>query len=240
MASETLTNWWNEKNNPSTQQTGLIGLATQQPGTLNAGASTYNPTNWNITPEQTVQGQLNNVLGSGSSLMQRAKAQGLETAQQRGLLNSNMAVGAAQGAMIDKALPIAQRDAEITADSYKTNATAQTDASAFGAQAINRANEFNITKEYDKQKSVFDANTQATMKQLENEYSMDVNKLGSYRDIMIGFGKSMDTINRDTNMDQQSKDYSIKQSYDTMKSFLSLISSVGTIPDISDLLVDNS
>ncbi|GEK48429.1 hypothetical protein HPA02_27120 [Bisbaumannia pacifica] len=55
---------------------------------------------------------LNQLLGSNSPLMQRAATQGQQLANQRGLLNSSMAAGAAQGAMIDRALPVAQQDAQ--------------------------------------------------------------------------------------------------------------------------------
>ena len=44
--------------------------------------------------------------------MQRAATSGMQFANQRGLLNSSMAAGAAQGAMIDRAMPIAQQDAQ--------------------------------------------------------------------------------------------------------------------------------
>jgi hypothetical protein len=43
--------------------------------------------------------------------MQRAAAQGSMMANRRGLMNSSMAAGAAQSAMIDAALPVASQDA---------------------------------------------------------------------------------------------------------------------------------
>jgi len=61
-----------------------------------------------------VQGRLDRLLKSTSPYMQTAKQQGLQTANRRGLLNSSIAAGAAQGAAIDRALPIAQQDAGLS------------------------------------------------------------------------------------------------------------------------------
>ncbi|MFP4138780.1 MAG: hypothetical protein ACLFSR_10490 [Halomonas sp.] len=75
----------------------------------------------------TSAGRLNQMLGSGSSLMKRAATQGRQQAQQRGLLNSSMAAGAAQGAMIDRAQPFAMQDSNnlMQTDRQNTDATNQ-------------------------------------------------------------------------------------------------------------------
>jgi len=64
----------------------------------------------------TAQGQLGSMLDSDSPLMKRAETKGKQFANQRGLLNSSMAAGAAQGAMIDRATPIAKQDAGYNQD----------------------------------------------------------------------------------------------------------------------------
>ena len=64
-----------------------------------------------MAASDTVQGQLNGILSSNSPLMKRAETFGKQQANRRGLLNSSMAAGASQGAMIEAALPIAQQDA---------------------------------------------------------------------------------------------------------------------------------
>ena len=51
----------------------------------------------------TSAGRLDQMLQSDSPLMERAATQGQQMANSRGLLNSSMAAGAAQGAMIDRA-----------------------------------------------------------------------------------------------------------------------------------------
>lgn len=76
-----------------------------------------------VSPNQTSQYQLEQILASDSPLMQRAATQGQQMANQRGLLNSSMAGEAAQGAMIDRATPLAQQDAQT----YFQNSQANTD-----------------------------------------------------------------------------------------------------------------
>jgi len=69
-----------------------------------------------MASNDTVQGQLNGILNSNSKLMKSAATQGKQQANQRGLLNSSMAVGASQNAMIQNAMPIAQQDAGYQQD----------------------------------------------------------------------------------------------------------------------------
>ena len=48
--------------------------------------------------------------------MRLSATQGLQAANRRGLLNSSMAVGAAQDSMVKNAVPIASQDAQLQAD----------------------------------------------------------------------------------------------------------------------------
>lgn len=65
-----------------------------------------------ITPTTTVAGQLDKLLKTDSPLMKSAEAAAKERASALGMSSSSMAVGAAQKALIDSALPIAQQDAQ--------------------------------------------------------------------------------------------------------------------------------
>jgi len=64
----------------------------------------------------TVAGQLDTLLQKDIPLMQRAVNFADVQSQQKGMLGSSMAIGAAQGAMIDRMTPIAQQDAATYAD----------------------------------------------------------------------------------------------------------------------------
>src|SRR5690554_3502530 len=61
---------------------------------------------------ETVQGQLDQILKSGSPLLENARARSMEFAASRGLQNSTLAAGAGERALIETALPIAQQDAQ--------------------------------------------------------------------------------------------------------------------------------
>lgn len=82
------------------------------------------PTGWNVAPNQTVQSQLEQVIAADSPLMQQARTRALQQANQRGLLNSSMAVTAGQSAVLDAATPIAQQDASTYSDAARFNADA--------------------------------------------------------------------------------------------------------------------
>jgi len=103
-----------------TQEPSPIRPDLTDPGSLGVGDREVPTTE--VTPGQTVQGQLDQILSSDSPLMQRAATQGAQVANSRGLLNSSMAAGAAQGAMIDRATPIASQDAQTYFQNNQSNA----------------------------------------------------------------------------------------------------------------------
>jgi hypothetical protein len=156
-------------NNPfdlSTNDTGnLLGAATQGIAAAEttgynaaiAGSQGYNAasanaqgynanqaatTNWNVTAPQTVQSQVQGIIASNSPLMQQAQTGALQQMNQRGLMNSSMAVGAAQDAVIRQALPIAQQDAQTYSRSGEFNANAANQMAQFNTGAENTARQF--------------------------------------------------------------------------------------------------
>jgi len=74
---------------------------------------------------ETAAGQLDAILAKDSPLMQRARTQATQEMNKRGLINSSMSAGAGVAAMIDRATPIAQQDAET----YSNRAIANMNAS---------------------------------------------------------------------------------------------------------------
>ena len=74
----------------------------------------YDPSTRTVkAPTETVQGQLPGILEADNVLLQRARTRGKQYANERGILNSSLGAQAAEGAMLDVALPIAQFDAGI-------------------------------------------------------------------------------------------------------------------------------
>lgn len=92
------------------------------------------------TGTQTVAGQLHSILAEDGPLSQQAKAGALDTANSRGLINSSMAAGAGQDALIKNALPIAQQDASTFGHVADVNQQADNASKAFNSGATNTAN----------------------------------------------------------------------------------------------------
>lgn len=92
-----------------------------------------------VTSEDRIAG----ILSRGGPLMQQAATAGTQQAASRGLLNSSMAVQAAQGAVIQAAAPIGTNDANSLNQMAVQNANTQNSATQFNANATNSANQFN-------------------------------------------------------------------------------------------------
>ena len=117
-----------------------------------AGTTDYDPTLRTVDPaKETVAGQLNTILGSGSPVLERAKTGAMQTANKRGLLNSSMAAGAGEAAMIDAALPIANADANVFGTAARdnqqfSNASGQFNAGAKNVSDLNLSNAANTSQ----------------------------------------------------------------------------------------------
>ena len=72
----------------------------------------YTPERLTFDPSMSVEARLSKILESNSPLMQRAKTTALQGMNARGLLNSSLALGAVQAAMVDAAFPVAMQDAQ--------------------------------------------------------------------------------------------------------------------------------
>lgn len=83
---------------------------------------------------------LNQMLGSDSPLMQRARQQAMAGAGGRGLMNSSIAQGSAMGAMIDRAQPFALQDATMHGRAATESLAARNQAALTNAQLLTNAN----------------------------------------------------------------------------------------------------
>jgi len=99
-------------------------------------------TDWNVNNDQTVQGQLSGIIAANSPLLQQARANSLAQMNQRGLVNSSMALGEGQKAVINTALPIASQDATTFANSAQLNANAANQNAQFNTGQTNAGLQF--------------------------------------------------------------------------------------------------
>lgn len=119
--------------NPLTSANALTGTADNQNRTLNNN--------------ELVSNQISNIVGADSPLMQRASSMALRNANQRGLLNSSMANEAAVGAVLDRATPIAQEDANAFTNVADRNLANNQQTAIFNAGQNQNSNQFNASQE---------------------------------------------------------------------------------------------
>lgn len=142
----------------------------------------YDAVMGSVNPESTVEGRLTGLLSQQSPYMQRARQAATEASNRRGLLNTSMAVGAAQGAAIDRALPIAQQDAAAFLEQQFRNQGYSNDAARYLAeQSVQRENmqagleqqtrEFNAQRQFEA-----DRINQATAQDVYNTYAGEQNR----------------------------------------------------------------
>jgi len=112
-------------------------------------------------------GRLDKMLKSDSPLMKRAETQGKQYANTRGLLNSSMAAGASQGAMIDAATPIAAQDSNNLM------------RSALSGQQLDQENQMVDTKAYANMRGQFLDSTASMI----NESNINISEIQSSPDI---------------------------------------------------------
>ena len=114
---------------------GLVASALPQPNQ----AMTYTAETRQVNqPTETVQGQVDSILAKDSPLMQRARTLATQQMAQRGLVNSSMSQGAGVAAMIDRALPMAQQDANTYSSVSSENMAARNRAAEANAGLINQ------------------------------------------------------------------------------------------------------
>ncbi|WP_428001213.1 hypothetical protein [Acidovorax sp.] len=138
-------------------------------------------TRWDVAPNETVRSQLQQIIADDSPLMQQARARALQTANTRGLLNSSMALTAADSALYDAAMPIAQQDASTYARAGEFNAgqanTFARDNNAFVRDATMadfnvQANEWAAQQQFDREYRMLDRQQQLTLERdaVQNGY----------------------------------------------------------------------
>lgn len=147
------------------------------------GAPTVKPSENYITPETTVQGQLESILKSDSPLLKLAETKTKEQASALGMSSSSMAIGAAQKALYETALPIAEIDAKTSAAFKQQQQALEYEQTKIETEA-QVAGQLNLQKaQLQEQQSKIQASWETTLKGLDAEtnavmsgYQAELNK----------------------------------------------------------------
>lgn len=100
--------------------------------------SGYNPEQVKMEAPDTVESRVAGLIKDDSPLMQLARTKANQSSNQKGLLNSSMAVGAAQKGVMETATPIATSDAMTSKEFKLSNQNAANTAGQFNAGEINK------------------------------------------------------------------------------------------------------
>lgn len=237
---QTQDEWWKTPGTPDTP-TGLIGTTAK----------------WTPTADQTVAGQVNKIIAEDSPLMQRANLRSTQEMNKRGLVNSSMAVGAGQAAVMDAALPIASQDAQTNARAAEFNAGAenalqnqsnairQQTATANFSVAADTAKQ-NFDQQFKAALSNADMQTKAyltqaeggikqTLANIEADYKTLIQTSASASDTYRGTLTAVASVLGDTNMTAESKTAAINGLMGRMEVAMNLIGSINGV-DLTDLL----
>lgn len=119
-------------------QIGNVTAGTAQATLATPTVQGYTADKMTVDNNMLVENRLNSIINKDNPLMQSARTAALQGMNSRGLLNSSMAGEAAQKAVIDSAMPIAQQDAETYRIAAKSNQDAENEARQFVANAQNQ------------------------------------------------------------------------------------------------------
>lgn len=197
----------NQLPDPQTTQAPATGMIASAVPSQPAQAQVYStaPVKWDNTKDQTTAGQLEGLIKEDSPLMQQARTNALQGMNSRGLLNSSMAVGAAQGAVMDKAIPIANADATQASNVTQYNATQTNDNIKTRDQNLTQASGLNAT-EYNKILTQrLDNDSKVQLANIEATYKNQMQASQSSQQLYSQITKNMSDILMSDTMDAASK-----------------------------------
>jgi hypothetical protein len=103
-----------------------------------ASAAGYEAERVDLEDNDTVEGRVANIIKDDSPLMQIARTRANQESNSKGTLNSSMAVGAGQMAVMDAATPIATEDARGSREFKLSNQMESNKADQFNTEQINQ------------------------------------------------------------------------------------------------------
>jgi hypothetical protein len=237
--------------NSGTSGTGIIAGNQHTPSQLG------NPTQWNVTAPQTVEGRINSILNPNNPLQQQARARSLEMANDRGLANSSMAITAGEAAGYDAALPIANADAATfsRAAGYNAdqanqfartnvdsqNAFLQTDRNnaaqrdIAGMQIAGQRDLATINRDTQMQIGRMNIDAQATANQLQQDNATLINTNSQAAQAFNSGLAAINNINLSTTMDAERKTQAVAQVWHSVQTQLRVLGAVSGI-DLTGML----
>jgi hypothetical protein len=222
----------------ATTPTPTTGASTTQPATTTptptpTTASGYNPakvadpSQWTVDGQQTVAGQVQNLISENSPLIEQARTNAKQQMNARGLVNSAMGVSAGETAAYSAALPIAQADAATYAKAAGYNTDQLNQKNLQDAQFTNAAGQFNAA-----------AINDATLQQMANDNQKLLSSNSEAASLMNQATGVINNILMNDKMSSSKKTEASRQVYENLRLQLQILGATSSL-DLSSLLMDN-
>lgn len=193
-------------------------------------ASTVNPVQRTVDPNtETVNGQLQNIVNKDSPLMQLAANRADQLSNSRGLLNSSLAVGAAQDAVIQNALPIAQNDASTYSNAAANNVQTDNNAAQYNASALNNTAQFNQNMGQTINASNLDSQTKQYLSQVQANYQTLMQANTSSSQLFSNITQNIMNIQNNANLTGTTKADAINQQLSFLKTGMGISGAINSL-----------
>lgn len=159
-------------NTANAAMSGSTPRSTVQNANLTSSNGTGTSSNQNraLNNNELVSNQITNITSADSPLLQQTQARAFQNANSRGLLNSSMANESALGAVLDRATPIAQANANTMTNLLDKNLANDQQTSMFNAGQVQNNNQFNASNANDVSKF------NATNANQNNQFNANLNQ----------------------------------------------------------------
>lgn len=227
--------------NKAPREMAQTGVMANQPGLIPNSMSTgYEPEKLEIDPAtQTVEGRVSNLIKTDSPFITEARTRAAQGMNQRGLINSSMALGEGEKAAYSAALPIATADVQNSLTVAGRNQDAANQSRQLGAQSENTVRLQELTGEQALEQQELRGAQSKELAQIEAQYKQVMQTNDSAARLMSQISASVGEILKEPNMGKEQKDQLMQKQIDLLKNGLAVIGGISNL-DLKGLLVFDS
>lgn len=207
------------------------------PGLVNNTNSTgYTPTQVNLNPStDTVEGRIGNILKNDSPLLQDARTRAAQNANKRGLINSSMAIGEGEKAVIQTALPIASQDANAAVQTAYRNQDATNTASQVASTAENAYRQQQLSGAQAMEQQQLRGEQSVQLANIEAQYKQQLQSSQSAAQFFAQVTTSIGEILKEPEIGVEQKQQLVQKQIQLLQNGMAVIGAIGNL-DLSDLL----
>jgi len=195
----------------------------------------FTPVTRTPNANETVAGQFNALTKSDNPLMTMGRTMAKQEMNKKGLLNSSMAIGAAEAAAYQTALPIAQADAGTYKAVGDMNQNAQNQALQTNTGTLNEASKANLQVWGELAKSNLDAANKASLSNIEANYKTLVQANTSASDMYSKTMQNITDISMSADLDAAAKTAAVQTQLAMLDTSLNMLGKMNAL-NLGDML----